>query len=162
MSYDDRYLRGVGGWLAFLFIILAFFTPIAVGISVFALISNPAIAAAYGEVWPVLQGIGLFLAAINVAGAWYLAWRINSVHEPATVRVVIGGLWAINVGLLLVEAVAVALVAGIGLGDMLAASAFDIGRGIVFATIWTLYMLKSRRVANTYGRSEDEVSEVFA
>ena len=162
MSYDDRYLRGVGGWLAFLFIILAFFTPIAVGISIFAVLRDPAMAAAYGEAWPILQGIALFIAAVNVAGAWYLAWRINSVHEPATVPVVIGGLWAINVGLLLVEVVAVAVAAGIGLGDMLGASAVDLGRGVVFATVWTLYMLKSRRVANTYGRSEDEVSEVFA
>ena len=162
MSYDDRYLRGVGGWLAFLFIILAFLTPIRGGFTIFWLLTDPALAAAYGEVWPLLQAIELVMAVVGIIGAWYLAWRINSVHEPSTVPIVIAGLWVLGFVLVAVELVVVALVAGIGLGEMLSASGFDLARGAAFSAIWSLYMLKSRRVANTYGSDEEEVAEVFA
>ena len=162
MSYSDDQLRGGGGWLALLVIILAVFTPLRVAIDMFAIYSDPTIAAAFGSAWPAAQAFELTLAAVNVAGALYMAWRLNSVHEPKTVRIVIAGLWLLAVGLAVVEILAVSVLSGVSFGVILAGTGADLVRGVVFATIWTAYLLRSRRVANTYAAPDEEVSEVFA
>ena len=45
----------------------------------------------------------------------------------------------------------------------LVASATGLVRGILYCTLWTSYLLKSRRVANTYPRNgeEDHLAAIF-
>jgi hypothetical protein len=162
MAYDDSDLRGVGGWLAFFIIVLAILTPIRVVIATAGIYSDPQIALAFGDRWWLAQAIELGLAAVNLLGAWYIAWRLNSVHVWQSVRIAIAGIWILAVPLTLVELIAVALLLGISVADIAAESAADLVRGLLFCLIWTAYLLKSRRVANTYGEDEGEVGEVFA
>ncbi|HEX8669934.1 MAG TPA: DUF2569 family protein [Allosphingosinicella sp.] len=162
MSYDERSLRGVGGWLAFLVIVLAVFTPIRVVLSVVGIYSDSSIAAALGDNWPLLQAVELGLAAANIGIAWYLAWRLNKVHVPQTVRIVIAGLWLMTFGIIAVEFTAVVLISGIGMGALIQNSVGDLVRSLIFCTIWTAYLRLSRRVANTYTEDTDEMGEVFA
>jgi hypothetical protein len=161
MSYDDRDLRGVGGWLAFLVIILAVLTPLRILVSTLQLYNDPTIAAAFGSRWALIQAIEIGLSVATVLFSWYLAWRLNAVEVWRTVQIVIAGLWILSLGTLAVEVLAVSLLGGLPLGAMLEAMTVEIVRGFVFSGIWTAYLLKSRRVANTYGDREEEVAEVF-
>lgn len=161
MSYDDSDLRGIGGWLAFLLIVLAVFSPIRIVISTVQIYSDPTIAAVFGQRWGLVQGVEIFLSALDIAGFWYVAWRLNSVHVWQSVRIAIAGLWILGLGVMMVEILAVAAIGGIPVGTMLEGGAVDIARSIVFAGVWSAYLLKSRRVANTYADREENVAEVF-
>lgn len=162
MSYDDSDLRGIGGWLAFLIIVLAVFSPIGIAVSVAQIYNDPAIAAAFGERWGLMQSVEIFLAVLDIAGFWFVARRLNSVHVWQSVRIAIAGLWILGLGIMMIEFLAVAAIGRIPLGTMLEGGAIEIARSIVFAGIWSAYLLKSRRVANTYGDREEDVAEVFA
>jgi hypothetical protein len=162
MSYDDSDLRGVGGWLAFLIIILAIFSPINILVSTLQLYGDPSIAAVFGERWGLVQAVEILLSVLNVAGFWYVAWRLNSVHVWQSVRIAIAGLWILGLGVMAIEILAVAAIGGIPVGALIEGGAQDIVRGFVFGGVWTAYLLKSRRVANTYGEREENVAEVFA
>jgi hypothetical protein len=146
MSEGDGSLRGVGGWLALLVAILAVLSPLGIAASVLGLFTNDSLPGLYGADWPLYRNAQLALAALHVAGSWYLAWRLISVRTPQTVRVVILGLWLLGPGLLLVETVLTVLVGRVQTGSLLASAGAD----ILFALVWTLYLRKSRRVANTY------------
>jgi hypothetical protein len=161
MSYDDRYLRGVGGWLAFLVIVLAVLTPLRVLVSTLQLYGDPEIAAAFGSRWALIQAIEIGLSVATVLFSWYLAWRLNAVEVWRTVQIVIAGLWILSLGTLALEVLAVSLIGGLPLGAMVEATMFEVVRGFVFAGIWTAYLLKSRRVANTYADRQEDVAEVF-
>jgi hypothetical protein len=111
---------------------------------------NPALPATYGEHWPLIRGVQLALAAVHIAGAWYLAWRLVAVHVPGTVRIVVAGLWLLGLGLVVVEAIAVASTGRVALGGLLSSAFAELAGNGLFCLVWTLYLLKSRRVANTY------------
>jgi len=163
MSYNDHELRGVGGWLAFFIVTLGLFTPLQIVVALFSLLGDPQIQAAYGESWPALKWTEIALSAVNLAAALFLAWRLNSVHNWQTIRIVIPGLWAMAVGIMIVELLAVAIIGGVPAGELLAGSGAEFVRPIVYCAVWTAYLLRSERVANTYGRHGDEqVEQVFA
>ena len=162
--YDDRDLVGVGGWLAFFVIILAVLTPLRMIVTVWGtLYGDPAVAAFYGEAWPVLQIFEWVIAAVGIAGAWYLAWRLLKVELWQTVRIVIAGIWVLGVGLTLVELVGVSLIAGLPVLAVMSGAGLEMARPFIFGALWTAYFLRSRRVANTYLKDADpeDIVEVF-
>lgn len=162
MSYDDRDLRGIGGWLAFLILVLAVFSPIGIAVSIVQIYNDPTIAAAFGERWGLMQGVEIFLAVLDIAGFWFVAWRLNSVQIWQSVRIAIAGLWILGLGVMMVEFLAVAAIGRIPLGAIFEGGAIEIARSIVFGGVWTAYLLNSRRVANTYADREEDVAQVFA
>lgn len=152
---------GVGGWLAFLVVILGLFTPLRVVASAVQFYHDPHLAASFGPQWPLMRGFEMALAATTIAGAWYLVWRLKRIQSRRTVRIVIAGLWILTLGSMTLHLVAVAALGGLPLGLLLSVSRYDFLRAIVFSSIWTAYFLTSRRVANTYPGSAEDVAEVF-
>ncbi len=161
MAYDERALRGVGGWLALLIAALGLFTPLRTVFEMIGLWSLDAsvIGLTADKVIP-LQRVGTGFSVLRLAIAFYVAWRLYSVHVPATVRIAIRGLWL----LALVTPIAETLVwtAFLGASDELLGSVVvQAVQGTVFAGLWTAYLLRSRRVANTYTPDHDS-ADVFA
>lgn len=163
MAYDERALRGVGGWLALFVIIMAVISPLRVAFNAYAIVSDPSVTAAYGKNAQLLIAFETALNVVSILGAWYLVWRLNKVQERGTVRVVIAGIWILGVGILLVDALVVVLVGSLDLGLVMGATGVELARSLIFSTVWTAYFLRSRRVANTYSTdgSSEEVAEVF-
>jgi Protein of unknown function (DUF2569) len=165
MAFNDPDGAGVGGWLAFFVLAMAAFTPLAMVVSTYAgLYGDPGVSLAYPDSWGTIQVFEWTLAAIVVAGCWFIAWRLNYVQVWQTVRITIAGMWILTVGSMLADLVGVALITGIPFAALIGASLGpEMARPLIFSTIWTAYFLRSKRVANTYPRDSDpnQVAEVF-
>jgi hypothetical protein len=165
MAFNDPDGAGVGGWLALFVLAMAVFTPLAMVVSTAAgLYGDPSIALAYANSWTAIQIFEWTLAAIVVAGCWYIAWRLNKVQVWRTVQITIAGMWLLTVGSLLADFIGVSLLTGIPF-TLLANEAMgpELARPLIFSAIWTAYFLRSKRVANTYKRRDDPdaVAELF-
>ncbi len=158
MAYDERALRGIGGWLAFLIVILAGFSPLRIALELVGLWSMPTAAVAGDPV--AYRWIGTVMGLVRLAVTLYVAWRLYAVHRPETVRIAILGLWTAAIGITAVELLLLLLVARFPLGDVTTGGAVVLGQGALFAAIWTLYLRRSRRVANTYTPARD-TADVF-
>ena len=161
MAYDERALRGVGGWLAFLVLTLAVFSPLRGAFNLLTVLNAPA-PPAYAAGWGAVRALTVVEVVIQIGIAWFLAWRLVHRQDRATVRIVMLGLWA---NALIVSPAMLLLVAtagGLPLGPVPAASGRVLARGVVYALVWTLYLQRSRRVANTYtDGDEGELRAVF-
>lgn len=155
-AYRDG-LSGVGGWLAFLVVTLALSALAAIAVSIGVLVYAGRLPPSPAHTYM------LAVAAIGVAsGAGYgwLAWLLNTRLDARTPRIAIAGLWllALLPTAALVAAAAVLLGTGAASGNLLGADAI---RPIVYAAVWTAYLLRSVRVANTYAPREDALATVF-
>jgi len=158
---DDE-LRGVKGWLLTFVIIIAVVSPLALIILIFRdIYGDPMIALAYGPLWGTIELFEWTHTAVVILGCWFIAWRLVYVHNWTSVRIAIAGIWLVAVGGALTELLGVSLITGIPFGDLLGASVGpELIRPLIFCGIWTAYLLKSQRVANTY-RDAGEQAEVF-
>jgi len=166
MAYTDRdgsgVGAGVGGWLAFLVLVLAVFRPLAVLVGLYLnLYANPNVATAYGAAWPAIQIFEWLLNAAMIAGCWYLAWLLNRRQVWRTVQITIAGLWVVALGYQLIDLVGVSLISGASIGLLLSYVARPLIQSVIFCVLWSAYLLRSKRVANTYLRHEDGIAEVF-
>jgi hypothetical protein len=162
MAYGDPDGAGIGGWLAFFVLVMAVLTPLAmVFTTATALYGDSAIALAYPGAWGVIQTYEWSLAAIVIAGCWYIAWRLTKVQVWRTVQITIIGIWLLSVGSLFADLVGISLITGLPVSALAASVGAQIARPFVFGALWTGYFLRSKRVANTYRRYETEVAEIF-
>jgi hypothetical protein len=162
MAYgeDDR---GVGGWLAFFLITLGVVTPALTLYSVWLTLSDPAIASAFGPSWPAFRASETILAAAVLGICWFTCWRFLTRFNWQTVRIGMVALGLLALLSVIVEPLVLATLTGIPLGMIMGAAGAELIRPIVYSTVWSLYLLRSRRVANTYGGagSTQELGEVF-
>jgi hypothetical protein len=161
---ESKDLVGVGGWLATFIVILAVISPIRLLVSTWIdLYGDPGTAAAFEGDWPAIQACEWTIAAVAVAISWFLAWRLIRVHAWSSVRLTIAGIWTLAFGIQLADLIGVSLIGGFPLGDMMQAVVPSLLQPVVFSTVWTTYLLRSRRVANTYPRygAADELAGVF-
>lgn len=162
---DDGELRGIGGWLAFFLVVIGVFSPLRVAGTLWTnLYGDPSVAAAYGAAWPTLELAEWIIAGLTLAGCWFVVWRLYRVRNWTSVRIAIAGIWLLALGTIFVEMVAVAWIAGIPLDQLGAGLVAELVRPIIFCLVWTAYLLKSVRVANTYDRDglgTGETAEVF-
>jgi hypothetical protein len=160
MAHDDGELRGIGGWLAFFLVTLGVITPVFSILSVAALSADAAVAASYGELWSTLLALEWSLVGITVAAAWLAVWHFFTVRSRRTVRLAVAVLWLIALLAVLGEPLGISLVTGLPLGQFLGQ---DVVRPLVYSTLWTAYLLKSERVANTYpaAGTDDEIAATF-
>ncbi len=158
---DDE-LKGVKGWLLTFVIIIAVVSPLAVlALLMRDLYGDPLVRAAYGDLWSSIESFEWGHAILTILAGWFIAWRLVMVHNWLSVKIAIAGIWLIAVGGVLTELLGVALITGVSFGDLLGASAGPgLFRPLVFCGIWTAYLLKSERVANTY-RDPGQQAEVF-
>jgi len=162
MAYDNRALVGVGGWLAFFVITLAVLSPLGTIAALFGnLYANPAVAQAYGARWPLVQTIEWTITAAVVAGSWFMAWRLMRVHTPATLRIVRIGLPLCFLLPALLETAVIAVLIGQPFATMFAAVLPQLIRPVVYVVVWSLYLARSERVANTYTPDTDPLEAVF-
>jgi hypothetical protein len=163
MAYGDAEGGGVGGWLAFLVLVLAAFRPLAVLIATYVnLYGDPNVALAYGAVWPTIELFEWLLNAVMIGACWYLAWRLNYRPVRRTVPIVIAGLWLVSVVYQLIDLAGISMISGAPFGLLIGFVVWPLVQGVIFSALWTAYLLRSKRVANTYLRHDErEVAEVF-
>ena len=163
MAYGDPDGGGVGGWLALLVLILAVFRPLALVFSSYTnLYGDPNVALAYGAAWSALQLFEWLLIAATIGACLYLAWRLNYRPVWRTVPIAIAGIWLVSLGYQLIDTIGVALIGNIPLGLLLGVVAPALVQSVIFSLLWTAYLLRSKRVANTYLRHDGaQVAEVF-
>lgn len=159
----DPNLRGVGGWLAFFLVTLGVINPLVLGYSAYQLVGDPDIAATFGDLWPTLRNAELGLTAVIIAICWFACWRFLKVFNWTTVRIGIASLWAIAPLAVFAEAFLVSRITGLDYGTVMAeAGGPEMIRPFVYATVWTIYLLRSQRVRNTYGEGQSAAaSDVF-
>ncbi len=158
----DGELRGVAGWLTFFILVLAVISPVINSVLVYmALYSEPMVAVVYGDYWPAIQTFEWSVIGIGALIGWFVAYRLYNVHNWLSVQLAIAAVWIISVGLSAVEFFGISWFTG--LPPELLVSAVEpqqFVRPFIFGIVWTAYLLKSQRVANTY-RGGEEQAEVF-
>jgi hypothetical protein len=161
MAYDGE-LRGVGGWLVFFILVMAVISPLISIVQV----SRELYGASFAgfESNPILSTSRIFawaLVGVTAAIGWFVAYRLIAVHNWTSVKLAIAGIWIVGLGAMVAEYVGVMIIAGMSLDALLAETG---PRGViqpfVFGLIWTSYLLKSERVANTY-RGIEEQAAIF-
>ena len=163
MAYSDG-PRGIGGWLGFFLITLGVIGPLRILINAYGLFADPRIAAAYGDRWTMLAAAEAILIVLNLGALAFLVWRFFAHRTWQTVRICIAGIWLLPIVVTVLETLAVTLVGGIAAGPLIAQMLPDMFQALIYATIWTAYLLRSVRVANTYPRADaDEaaLTQVF-
>lgn len=163
MATHDPNLKGVGGWLAFFLVTLGVINPLVFTVTGYQALSDPQLPAAYGDAWPALRNAEIALSAFIIAICWFASWRFLKVFNWTTVWIGVATLWTLAPVTVFGEILLVSRIAGIEYGELLAASTGpEMVRPFGYATVWTLYLLLSKRVRNTYGAGQGEtVDEVF-
>jgi hypothetical protein len=161
MAYDGE-LRGVGGWLATFVVIIAIISPLFSIFQVYqALYADPRVALGYADGWATVQAFEWSLVAVCALAAWFAAYRLVSVHVWMSVKIAIFTIWLIAIGGSVAELAGVSWITGLSVGDILSEGGTGLMiRPIIFCLIWTTYLLRSERVANTY-RGADGQAEIF-
>jgi hypothetical protein len=153
-DYDE--LRGVEGWLMFFLVTLAVLTPVFLIIGAF--IQWEDASTAY-RIYPGLGAVDIGSAALIVILAWFAAYRLTAVFNRTSVHITISILWIIALIYVLVQPILVGAVTGLSVGDVLSAAGPEQFRPLGYATIWTAYLLTSKRVRNTYGAADAPLDE---
>lgn len=147
-------LNGVGGWLGLLVVALGAIGPFWGGFRLFqafeeaefktAQLSHYAPWTTYKvEVWAIF----VFSAAFSMAAASGLYYR----HRPSSVRFAILALWVIFPVQAVLNIIAIATTFPDQIATaMIQATKATLVQGIIIASIWTAYLLLSKRVKNTY------------
>ena len=162
MAYRDG-PRGIGGWLVFFLMTVGVFAPLRILFTAYGLFSDPQVAAAYGDRWPLLATTEVILIALNLAALAFLVWRFFMHRTWQSVRIGIAGIWLIPIAVTILETLAVTLIGGVSAAALLTQMSPDLAQMLIYSTVWTAYLLRSVRVANTYPREneEEELTEVF-
>lgn len=161
MAYGDGD-RGVGGWLAFFLVTLGIITP-GFGIITTLLSFSDADAALAYRMFPGLASAAIGIMVLAAAVCWFACWRFLTVFKPSTVRIGIATLVFLALVSIVIEPMALSVISGLGYGEIMSAAGPAVFRPIVYSTVWTLYLLNSKRVRNTYSGlgDQDELGEVF-
>ena len=159
---DDE-LRGVKGWLLTFIIIMAVISPVWSVIQVYRELYTGE--AAYLPDIPQVAQLRMFswaLVAVDAAIGWFAVYRLLAVRNWLSVQIAIACVWIGSVGIMIAGLFGVTAITGASIGDLMAEGSGP--RTIIqpfgFAIIWTAYLLKSERVANTY-RGGSEQAGVF-
>jgi hypothetical protein len=165
MAYSDG-PRGIGGWLAFFLFFRAIGPLLAVGSILFYVYGNQQVIAFYADRWVAVQIGQWCLVALFTIIDWFLVWRFVTRRNWRTVQIGIGLLIALAVTSLVLAPLIVVFTGGLPLSRFGAAlSPVSILQSIVFTTVWIAYLMRSKRVANTYLRygpvDADDLSQVF-
>ena len=155
-------LQGTKGWLAFLIFTLGILSPIRTiaqtgqNIELVQTVSS-----ALGPNTETYITISWIITVATIVACLYLACILTMIHRWSTVRIAIIGFWSVALLPTGLDLVAAAI-----LFPSLAGSAFpdvliDVSKSSIWATIWTAYLLRSKRVANTYIRNPSETVRIF-
>lgn len=154
MSYRYANVRGTGGWLAFFIATLVVGALLLIGTGAMVLVSAHTFTGGQHRFALTLAAVALVHGCLDAA----MAARLQFSRARSTPRLVIAGLW---IGVLMA---AVSQFLGphwaLGLSPRVLVPAMLTAfvRGGLYAAIWTAYLLRSARVANTYGTHPDLIA----
>lgn len=162
MSYIDG-PRGIGGWLTVFLVVMGLVSPLnGIFTTYSTLYGDPQVAAFYGTVWGKIEIAEWTIVGFAVAVCWGVVGRLITVFRWSSVMIAVAGIWTAGVVTSFLELLAVSWIAGMPFSQIAAGVGADLIRPFVFGAIWTAYLLRSERVANTYPKVENnEVGEVF-
>lgn len=148
-SYPAHF-DGVAGWLGFLVASLLALGPVLTIVMTFAEISDTELMYPWvvgTALWQDAQLITWASVAAYIIVSVYAGLRLLRKHVPASVGIAIICLWVAGpiVGMVSLFALQTA-----GANPTAADVGAALGRPLVWATVWTVYLLLSRRVRNTY------------
>jgi hypothetical protein len=166
MAYSDG-PRGIGGWLG-LFVLWRAIGPLfAAAVAFLLFYTSPRFSADAGARWIYFQAALWGIVALIAAIDWYCLWAFVARRNRQTVRIGIALLWILALVETIITPLAAAIAAGAPPLDILAWALTPawIAPFLIPACGWTAYLLRSKRVANTYLRygpvDADELSTVF-
>ena len=162
---DPAEPRGIGGWLGLFVAIIAVISPIRIVVeSAINLYGEPETAAAFGDRWPSIQLAAWSTTAIALLGTSFLAWRLIRVRNWQTVRLVIAGIWLLGIVTPIIDFGTVAWITGFPFSELAGELGPELVRPIIFCSVWTAYLLASKRVRNTYPRVAEgsEAARIFS
>jgi hypothetical protein len=164
--YQAKQLEGIGGWLAFFLVTLGVITPISVLVTTGITTTSTDVDPGFLSVWPRVVVMEWILAGITALACWFALYRFLRVRTWQTVRIGIAVLVLITAIAIFVEPLLAAALLGVSFGQIFQATGSELVRPIIYCGIWTAYLLRSDRVANTYRlapleRDAEALSEVF-
>ncbi|TKR53431.1 DUF2569 domain-containing protein [Allopusillimonas ginsengisoli] len=149
----DLHLRGVGGWLLWLVIVLMVLTPLFG----FGQTSNN-----LGEaeaLYPNLIGLPAWqnykdsswvLAWIAAGASFTAGYRLFKFHHPGSVSLTIAVLWVTPIATTIADSFLANHFLDVSMADAGMEIIAALIKGLLSASIWTAYLKLSRRVRNTY------------
>ena len=148
------------GWLAFFLVTLGVLSPLNAGFALFQTVTAPSL---MGDQWSAIRTIYMIGNGSIIVIAWFITWRLLRVRTWQSVRIAVAGLCVVAIFPHAFEIIAGSVVTGASIGSLVAGWGYRLFQPLIYSTIWTAYLLRSERVANTYERypAEDELAEVF-
>jgi hypothetical protein len=156
--------QGIGGWLAALFVVLGVVAPLCYFYLLWRTLGGQTLHAQYtGELVPwQVRAATWSSCLVKTAIALSIVWRMMRVRRRETIRFALVGIWVLAVGMVFVDLG----LAWLARAPMLESDALPffvaqmLSIGLALALPATFYLLKSRRVANTY-RPDGSLVRVF-
>lgn len=153
MAESSTESSGIGGWLAALLVAIGAVAPACYGYYIWSALDAQAVLASYGaEALPLygVQTVIWSLSLFKLALAWSVTGAMLRFRTRATLRFAIAGIWMLCVGTVFIDWAALSLTGEPAFAIPAWHVAIWIAEGLVLAIPATAYLLRSRRVANTY------------
>lgn len=158
----ETVLKGVGGWLAFLVISMAVLSPVRTCFGYYRdiVLTEQNLNLSGNPVWETYTTIVLVLVVTACALFFLAAYRLYRQHVWRSVRFAIIAMWMACTGMDVIGMVLLYFIFGGEFVSMAWKSGMgEVIKGLVYPAVWTLYLLKSQRVRNTY-RKETDMEEL--
>ncbi len=152
--------RGVGGWLLLLVIGMMILAPILgagrIGTNIM-LTEEQFSGVMFSDQWQSYKSLTWLVFIVMAAISFTAGWGLARKKDWSVVNHAKAALWITGPGALILLEV---IVPAKAFGEMVAVDAQLIGTlfaSIIAATIWTAYLVKSKRVRNTYSYSANKI-----
>ncbi|HEV7164081.1 MAG TPA: DUF2569 family protein [Gammaproteobacteria bacterium] len=151
---EQKLVKGIGGWLAFLILVLVAISPLISWTSLtgtIAQIESNTPTYLLSDQWQNYKTAEWVLLIVTVGMSMSAGISLYRNHRPGSVNYTIFCLWAIGIGSPITDLLIT--LGFFGSDKMNAALPLTLGeliRGFFVAGIWTAYLMKSKRVRNTY------------
>ena len=149
--FDHRRNR-IAGWLLILVVVVGVLTPLGqLGSAIALQHAAPRLELFFGEAWPIYRALALSIIGLRTVVCFYVAWHLVNERSPATPRLAIIGIWVSYVFLGAIGLVVASVFSPKPVDFVSTAS--RLFWQIVIAAVTTAYLLRSRRVADTYSQA---------
>lgn len=147
-------LKGVGGWLLLLVILLMLVSPILTFGSTsgqFYSVEMKFPEMAQSSNWQTYKSIMWTATLGYISASFFAAYRLLKTHEASSVSLVIGFLWIGKSTLIVTDFFASIALLNLDVSVIFSPQVLgNVIQWIVIASLWTLYLKRSKRVRNTY------------
>ncbi|MCW3846552.1 hypothetical protein OF829_04825 [Sphingomonas sp. LB-2] len=153
--------EGIGGWLAALLVAIGVIGPVFYLYLIYGALTAQAKLVEYGAdslaIYRVQTALWT-LSLVKLVLAWSIVGAMLRFRTRAALRFAIAGIWILGVGMVPVDWAAIALAGAALRGEEpfqvpLWTAAIWISEGLMLVIPATAYLLRSKRVANTYLRA---------